>query len=536
MTASRTCGQELVRLLEGYGVDTVFGIPGTHTLELYRGLADSQIRHIQPRHEQGAGFMADGFARVTGRPGVCFLITGPGVLNAATAIAQAYSDSVPMLVISSVAATSDLGAAPGDIHELPSQDGTIQTFTAFSATAYTPAQVPELVARAFSVFDQGRPRPVHIQIPLDVIRQPAEFAAPVRRPSPRHPAPSRQSLDEALSLLTSAERPLILIGGGGASYGSSIAKLAEILGARIMTTIAGKGAVPDGHPLHLGSPLTREPARSQMAESDAILVLGSELATSDTWAGKLPISAPLIRVDIDAASLDRNYRSALAIHAGVGEMVDGCLEALNGHSPKPSDWSSSAETARLRATWIEDLQPLERKHVAVLEVIRRVLPENGFLAADMTQPAYTANFVFGCSQPNSYLYPVGFSTLGYALPAAIGASIGAPGRPGAVLIGDGGLLFTATELAAAVELSLPLPIILWNNHGYAQIRKHMRNRGIPEVGVSPSNPDFQAMGRAFGCRATRPMSGADLEGAIASAFKASTPTLIEVRDEDPWLQ
>src|SRR5215469_4568789 len=168
-----TCGEALVTLLEGYGVEYVFGIPGVHTVELYRGLAASSIRHVTPRHEQGAGFMADGYARVTGKPGVCFIITGPGMTNIATAMAQAYADSIPMLVISSVNARRELGSGDGRLHELPSQRNVFAGLTAFSHTLLDAAELPQLLARAFAVFESARPRPVHIEIPLDVIVAPA---------------------------------------------------------------------------------------------------------------------------------------------------------------------------------------------------------------------------------------------------------------------------------------------------------------------------------------------------------------------------
>ncbi|WP_276323642.1 thiamine pyrophosphate-binding protein, partial [Burkholderia cepacia] len=164
----RTCGEALVDLLERYGVECVFGIPGVHTVELYRGLAESSIRHVTPRHEQGAGFMADGYARVTGRPGVCFIITGPGMTNIATAMAQAYADSIPMLVISSVNARRELGSGDGRLHELPSQREVFAGLTAFSHTLLDAADLPQVLARAFAVFESARPRPVHIEIPLDV--------------------------------------------------------------------------------------------------------------------------------------------------------------------------------------------------------------------------------------------------------------------------------------------------------------------------------------------------------------------------------
>jgi thiamine pyrophosphate-dependent acetolactate synthase large subunit-like protein len=220
MARGSTCGEALVRLLQDYGVDTVFGIPGVHTLELYRGLAGNAVRHVQPRHEQGAGFMADGYARASGKPGVCFLITGPGVTNAATAMGQAYSNSVPMLVISSVNARRDLGKGWGRLHEITDQRASTAPLTAFSATALSPADVPDLLARAFDVFQSSRPRPVHIEIPIDVF--PLEVTEAWRAAvAAQRPSPPAESLDQAATLLAGAKRPAIVAGGGAIEAGEA---------------------------------------------------------------------------------------------------------------------------------------------------------------------------------------------------------------------------------------------------------------------------------------------------------------------------
>ncbi|HKF60781.1 MAG TPA: thiamine pyrophosphate-binding protein, partial [Dongiaceae bacterium] len=208
MTVKISCGTQLMHLLRAHGVDTIFGMPGVHTLEAYRGIEAAGIRHIGVRHEQGAGFMADGYARVSGKPGVCLLITGPGVTNAATPIGQAYSDSQPMLVISSIAATGDLGMGRGRLHEIRDQARVTEPLTAFSTVAMNVEQVHELTARAFALFASARPRPVHISIPLDVLTMPDE-AKPRRRPAPRLPLPEPTDIEAAAGLLGRAKRPVI---------------------------------------------------------------------------------------------------------------------------------------------------------------------------------------------------------------------------------------------------------------------------------------------------------------------------------------
>src|SRR5690242_16015361 len=233
LTLGRTCGEAAIALLERYGVDTVFGMPGVHTLELYRELAGSRIRHISVRHEQGAGFMADGYARASGKPGVCVLISGPGLTNAATPIAEAFSDSVPMLVLSSVAATADLGKGRGRLHELTSQQAAMTPLTAFSRTIHTPDELPSAYADAFGVFAAKRPRPVHIEVPLDVLAGPAPRA--MERASPERPVvPDPALIARAAALIGESRRPVILAGGGVVDHGEALTTLAEKISAVVI--------------------------------------------------------------------------------------------------------------------------------------------------------------------------------------------------------------------------------------------------------------------------------------------------------------
>src|SRR6218665_978178 len=308
----------LTKLLEAYGVDTVFGIPGVHTVELYRGLPASGIRHITPRHEQGAGFMADGYARVTGQPGVCFIITGPGMTNILTAMAQAYADSIPMLVISSVNERSRLGSGNGYLHELPDQRGLTAGVTAFSHTLLSVEQLPEVLARAFAVFDSERPRPVHIELPLDIITAPAEHLRVQPRAIVSRPAPSLGLLQQAASKLRNAKRPLLLLGGGCLEAAEEAAALATAVDAPTALTINGKGLLPADHPLLIGSNQSLVPVRELAAEADVILAIGTELGETDydvVFNGGFALNGELIRIDIDAQQLVRNHAPTLAIHS-----------------------------------------------------------------------------------------------------------------------------------------------------------------------------------------------------------------------------
>ena len=272
-----TFGEAVMELLAAYEVDTVFGMAGTMTVELYRGMARSKIRHVQCRNEQGASLMADGYARATGKPGVCTIIAGPGVTNAATGIAQAYCDSQPMLVLSGAAPTLTHGKGWGAIHELNDQAAVTAGFTALSAMVRYPEEFPELLARAFAIFRGSRPRPVHLSLPRDVL--PARLEAGWRpRRSPSLPMPDPDAVQEAADLLAQAERPLILVGGGAVGSGAALTDIAERIGAPVLASNAGKGILPNSHPLSLGCSILQEASQHALADADVVLLVGSEVA------------------------------------------------------------------------------------------------------------------------------------------------------------------------------------------------------------------------------------------------------------------
>ncbi|WP_342240885.1 5-guanidino-2-oxopentanoate decarboxylase [Inquilinus sp. OTU3971] len=534
MTTVPSCGTQLMHLLHAYGVDTVFGMPGVHTLEAYRGIEAAGIRHVGIRHEQGAGFMADGYARISGRPGVCLLISGPGVTNAATPIGQAYSDSQPMLVLSSVAATEDLGMGRGRLHEITDQARVTEPLTAFSAVAHSPAQLRELVARAFAIFASQRPRPVHISIPLDVLKMP-DPEAPRRRQVPALPQPDPAAVEAAAGLLRGARRPLIIAGGGGIGAAAEIVALAEAIGAAVVPTIAAKGVIPDSHPLALEATLERPQTQAFVETADVVLAIGTELAEPDLWReGPLALGGRLIRIDLDPAALTREYDVDVPI-LGDARATVAAIRAALGPTEPGRGFHGTGEIAAQRARERATLTPLERKHVAVLEALRRALPPEGVVFADMTQIVYTGYCYYPCPAPKRWIFPAGYGTLGFALPAAIGGQIAAPGQPTVALVGDGGFLFTLQELGTAVEQKLPLAVVLWNNDSLAQIRDGMTARGIPTIGVNQRNPDYLKLAEAFGCRTARPEGLAAFERSLSEAFATDGPTVIELREDAPFL-
>ncbi|NTZ94407.1 5-guanidino-2-oxopentanoate decarboxylase [Pseudomonas koreensis] len=539
-----TCGEVLVKLLEDYGVEQVFGIPGVHTVELYRGLARSSINHVTPRHEQGAGFMADGYARTSGKPGVCFIITGPGMTNITTAMGQAYADSIPMLVISSVQTRSQLGGGRGKLHELPNQSALVGGVAAFSHTLMSAAELPAVLARAFALFQAGRPRPVHIEIPLDVlVEQADELLASVPVNIDRAGA-APAAVRRMSELLAGAQRPLILAGGGSIDAAAELTELAELLDAPVALTINAKGMLPTSHPLLIGSTQSLVATRALVADADVVLAIGTELAETDydvTFAGGFEIPGKLLRIDIDADQTVRNYPPHVALVADSRNAAQALLGALSQQAlaERRNDWGQ-VRAARLRdelaATW--DAPTLAQTRF--LETVLHELPDAVFVG-DSTQPVYTGNLTFNPERPRRWFNSsTGYGTLGYALPAAIGAWLGGNleggARPPVVcLIGDGGLQFTLPELASAVEARTPVIVLLWNNQGYEEIKKYMVNRAIEPVGVDIYTPDFIGVAKALGCAAEAISSVEQLRGALRAATDRQGPTVIEI-DQTQWMQ
>lgn len=536
--AMETCGEVLVRLLENYGVQQVFGVPGVHTVELYRGLAKSSIRHITPRHEQGAGFMADGYARMTGQPGVCFIITGPGMTNIATAMAQAYGDSIPMLVISSVNARSQMGHGNGHLHELSSQRNLVAGISAFSHTLMSPDELPQVLARAFAVFEAARPRPVHIEIPLDVITAPVGHLALARSAAISRPMACPTAITAAATRLCRARRPLILAGGGALSAGAELQAIAELLQAPMALTINAKGLVAPTHPLLLGSTQSTPETRALVREADVVLAVGTELAETDydtVFDGGFSIPGELIRIDIDAQQLARNFPASMAMVSDA-RMALAALQQCLIATPLRSVQAGWGEPCveRVRGALLAKHDHTIRAHKTLIDTVVRTLPD-AIIVGDSTQPVYIGNLTYDAAQPRSWFNSsTGYGTLGYALPASIGAKLGAPDRAVVCLIGDGGLQFTLPELASAVEARIPVIVVIWNNAGYGEIKRYMNERDITPVGVDIFTPNFLVLARGFGCVGQRVESVGELTEQLSLAQGRSVPTVLEI-NEPRWI-
>ncbi len=532
MSTSITCGEATIRLLAKYGVTTVFGIPGVHTLDFCRGL-DQGVTHIQARNEQGAGFMAEGWARATGQPGVALVISGPGVTNAATALGQAYADSLPLLLLSAEPDSHTIGKGWGVLHEVTEQKKVTEPLTAFSATAHRAADVPELLARAFTLFASARPRPVHISVPMDVQAEPVdEDWQPVALPG--RPAPHPEDVAAAAALLAEAERPLILTGGGAAGAGADITAIAERMAAIVVASTAGKGIVADDHPLSLSAATVRPEVMPLLAEADVVLAVGTELSETDSFIPRLPIKGRLIRVDLDPAKLTDLYPAEIGIAADAVATMAALKTALADHAPRDRG-PAEAEVAALRRGIAGNLTPSEQRHAQVLAALAEVAPAGTIWSGDACQLVYTGAFAIPVREPRTWFYPAGYCALGNALPNAIGAKLARPDRPVAVMVGDGGFMFTMPELMVAAEHRLPLPVIIWENGGLKQIQDDMDARGIARTGVEGLNPDFTALARACHCYGVKPDSRKALQTAFTTALTANRPTLIVVEERASWL-
>ncbi len=521
-------GVYLTHLLRAYGVDMVFGIPGVHTIELYRGLAGSGIRHVTPRHEQGAGFMADGYARASGRPGVCFIISGPGMTNIVTAMGQAYADSVPMLVISTVNAHGRMGSGEGWLHELPNQQALVAGVAAFSRTVHRPEELATTLAQAFAVFDGARPRPVHVELPIDVMLAPAgHLALPGRAARVTRPAPDPEAVARAAAALAGARAPLILAGGGAVGAAQAVRQLAEALDAPVVMTTNARGILPPDHPLGVSLSPSMAATRALIAGADVVLAIGTEMGPTDYdffEDGGFELSGMLIRADLDAAQIQRGTAPAMAI-VGDARLTAEALAAGIGTSGM-KDGAARAAAAQAGRT---ALPRAIQGDLHLLDLVRGTLPE-ALIVGDSTQLVYAGNTAFAAATPGSYFNSAtGFGTLGYGLPAAVGARLSGD-RPVVALSGDGGLQFTLGELASAAEARVPVVLMLHDNKGYGEIRSSMIAQNVPPLGVDILTPDLGAIAAACGWRVERLHKIADLPEMLRRGIAADGPTMIVFGD------
>ena len=522
--AVMTCAEVLVRSLAAHGVDTVFGIPGTHNIEIYRHLTGYGIRHVTPRHEQGAGYAADGYARTTGRPGVAVTTTGPAAMNILAAVGQAYSDSVPILVVAPGPPVRHPQRGTGMLHEMRDQRGAMAAVTNTAQRVTSHAELAEAVAQAFVEMTSGRPRPVYLEVPLDLLVEVADVsivdpiyvAAPL--PDPGLVAASARRLAEA-------SRPGLLLGGGSKCAAADALAVAGQLQAPVLTTTNGKGIMPEDHPLSVTAALHLPGAAALVEECDVLLAVGTELAPTDWWNG-VPRPEFLIRFDIDTAQLVQNARPDLPIHA---DARLGLAQLRSALSPVPERDASRAGAWKSRLAG--EARAKGARWVSMMEAIASVLDRDAVVAADNAMACYYGALgTLPVHVPGGFCFPTGFGTLGYALPAALGAAVASPGRQVIALVGDGGLMFSVQELAAVAAEGIPLPVVVFVNGGYGEIRSNMRDAGITPLAVDLPVPDFVALARSLGGDGVACTGPEHLAESLRAALARPGPTLLVVEE------
>ena len=521
-----TGGAAVVDALVAHGVRDVFGIPGTHNLEIYRYLPGSGIRHVVTRHEQGAGYAADGYARVSGRPGVVVTTSGPGITNAVTALATAYADSVPVLAVSPGPPRGTVGRDIGWLHEVKNQQGALDAVTSRSIRVESADEVGDVVADVFEGFSTRRPRPVHLEVPVDVLEGPWTRMPRARRPLPGPVRASRRSVEQAAAALAGARRPMVLAGVGAGGATAELRALAG-LGIPVMTTVNGKGVLDESHPSALGASARLGSAHDSLNDADVLLVVGSELGDSDLWGGAIEPGRPrqrtVVRVDLDPGQLHKNVAADLPLTGDAQAVLADLLESLRDKAPGWEGNRARDLRAVLDAEAAKEGGPWE----AIQRALSAALPADTVVAGDSSQVTYYGTVHSWPFTPaNRLLYPTGYATLGYGLPAAIGAKVAQPDRPVVALFGDGAAMFSIQELVTATEQRLPLPVVIVDNGGYAEIREQMVDRGIEPQAVDLYRPDMPALARAIGAHGVEAASADELGPLAAQALSAGRPTVI----------
>lgn len=527
----------LVRALKTHGVDVIFGIPGIHNLSIYDALyADPSVRLVTSRDERGAAHMADGYARATGRPGVCLTVPGPGVTNALTGLGEAYADSSPVLLLATQLATGTIAVDKEDFHQLRDTEAVLRSVSQWGTRPRSAVEIAAAVVEAFDRFRTRRPRPCYIDLPMDVLNAPAESTPPVVAREPRLPDPDPARIARACAMLLAAERPLLLLGGGARAASQPLRELAQRTGTPVVMSSSGKGIVPEDHPLSLGDGwMAHQLGREALERADCVLAVGCRFGplTTSWWSRR--IGGLLIHVDIDPDEIGKHQPAELGIVADATAAARALLDRLAG--PARAPWLNPVEVRERRRAAMRTRAP---EAVMTLERLRSVLPDEALLFNDINGIACWGAGAFVCRQPRTFHYPIGFGCLGFAFPAAIGAKIAQPDRPVVALSGDGGFLFTGQELATAVHERVNVVVVVFNDQGYGTIKADQAYR-YPgrEVGGDLSSPDFVRYAEAFGARGLRVDALEDLHLAVEQALRLDGPTVIEApcpQALPPWIE
>ena len=522
--------QALVRSLARHGVEVVFGLPGVQIMDIFDALYDEPgIRMVLTRHEQATTYMADGYARTTGKPGVALVVPGPGALNATAGLGTAYATSSPVLLVSGQIESYNLGRNRGALHEIGDQLDVFKHLTKWCGRSDTVNEIPGMVRNAFREMSSGRPRPVEIEIPWDVLPMTDQIELPEPE-GPGRQQPEPALIREAAQLLAGASRPLIWAGGGtrDAAVSSELIDLAEALNAPVITTPEGKGAIPENSPLSLGSfYYAHGPGHIALPQADVILAVGSRMLFTPNVPWGIQSHQKVVQIDADPEELGRNIPAAVGISADARLGVQTLLAELGGRT-RASQWTGTEITAIRRQAdgEIREMAPLQ---VEIIETIRHELDDDAIMVAGTTDIGYWGHLAYPVLAPRSYLTSSYFATLGYAFPTALGAKVGNPGRQVVATTGDGGFGYASSELATAVQEGINVVTLVFNNEMLGASHHDQQQRfGGRVIGTRLHNPDFAQLAEVYGAVGVRLDSHEGLGDALRDALRANLPVVIEV--------
>ncbi len=533
-----TTGQAIVHMLLRHGVDTVFGMPGAQTYDFFDALYEQRdkIRLISVRHEQAAAYMAFGYARSTGKPGVFSVVPGPGILNTMGALCTAYGANVPIVGITSNIPTDFMGKGRRHLHEIPDQLATLRSLIKWADAIHKPEDAPELVAEAFYQAQSGRPSPVVLEAAWDVLGQTGDVA--LVDPKSLTPAePDAGEIAAAADLIASAKNPAVYVGGGALHAGDEVIELAELLNAPVSSFRSGRGVVSDDHPLVTMLPVLGE----FWEETDLIIGVGSRLEgpymrwNLMQWQER-PAEPKMVRIDIDPEEMT-HWMPDAGIVGDSKASLRALIDALKTRTPAANDQRANIAAAKQKiAGELETVQP----QMSYLNAIRSALPRDGFFVGEITQSGFLSQVAFPVYEPRTYVANGHQDTLGFGFATALGVKVANPDKAVVAITGDGGFQFTIQELATAKQFGIGLVTVLFNNGAYGNVRRDQETRYDGRtIGCELENPDFAALAKAYGVASYTCTEASDLETLIAEAIKKDEPALIDVpitygTESSPW--
>ncbi|MYD45291.1 MAG: hypothetical protein F4W92_02935 [Gammaproteobacteria bacterium] len=517
-----TLTDQVSRILRDFGVTVFFGIPGIHNLPFYRVFHGDGHKLVTVRHEQSAAFMADGYARASGKIAGCLLIDGPGFLNAATAIVQARADSIPMIVLT----PSGESTESGKLHELTGQASVSREITRAHMRLDEETTVTSICDFLDNSLRLNRPGPIHLEVPLTLLDYDLS-AEEDWRSTRREQEITDATLSDAIEVLQNAIQPVIIVGGGVLHAQKELVKFADMIDAPVVNTTNAKGILPGGHRLSVGYSPSFPEIRDLIHNADVVIAFGTELGETDFdffLTNKNVECQHLIRVDVDSDQLNSNATADIGI-VGDSQRV---LQSFLRHDLRKQH-TGKERVLQTRALVKKNIHFNCDMH-AFLSVIQE---QTDILVGDSSQPNYYAQLLYEPDLVRGYFHSVtGFGTLGYSIPATIGAKISRPEERVACLVGDGGAAFTLSELQSASQLRLGIPFIIWNNEGYGEIDKAMFSESSARYYTSPTPPNFALIAKAFYMNFCRPRNLRQLRQVLETAYEDETPTIVEVSEQE----